>query len=155
MAVGQRIGSGVPQSLLFERLEDLGPIGGATSPAATRAAIEASIAREIGALLSTRVDPSIDAIDPRDRTVLEYGLPDVSTMAARSTSDQDRIARAIERAITAFEPRLVNPEVTIVPDNTDRDRMMVVIAGMMRVGLVPEPYAFAMDMGRDGAVNGG
>jgi type VI secretion system lysozyme-like protein len=76
-------------------------------------------------------------------------------MAARSTADQDRIARSIERAIAAFEPRLAEPQVTIVPDQSDRDRLMLVIAGMLRVGLVPEPYAFAMDLGRNGGANGG
>jgi type VI secretion system lysozyme-like protein len=150
-----RPGSGVPQPLLFERLEDLGPVSSPTSPIAARAAIEASIAREIGALLSTRIDPSADAVEPRDRTVLEYGLPDISAMAAQSTADQDRIARAIERAITAFEPRLSDPQVSIVPDATDRDRLMLVVAGNLHVSITPEPYAFAIDMSRRGGVHGG
>lgn len=155
MIPSSRSGSGVPQPLLFERLEDIGPISVPASPAAARAAVEASIAREIGALLSTRIDPVIDAIDPRDRTVLEYGLPDASAKASHSTGDQDKIARSIERAITAFEPRLAEPQVTIVPDRTDRERLMIVIAGMLRIGLVPEPFAFAMDLGGDGAAYGG
>jgi type VI secretion system lysozyme-like protein len=106
-------------------------------------------------LLSTRIDPSVDAIDPRDRTVLEYGLPDVSTLVSRSTGDQDRIARSVERAIMAFEPRLAHPQVTVVPELTERDRLTVVIAGMIRVGLVPEPFAFAMEIGGDGGFHAG
>lgn len=151
MAVRPGNGSGATRPLLFERLVDAGPDTPITGSRVTRrsdarAEVEASVAREIGTLLNTRIDPAVDRIDPRDRTVIDYGLPDITGLASVSESDRDRVARAVERAILAFEPRLARPRVSILLDETSRDKLAIAIAGVLTVNTVPETFAFAVDL---------
>lgn len=155
MAPRTTTGSSATRPLLFERLVDAGPdapaqsggyAGSADRRSNARTEVEASVAREIAALLSTRIDPKIDAIEPRDRTVLDYGLPDITGLAAVSETDRQRIARAVERAITAFEPRLARPRVSVLLNETQRDKLALAIAGTLTVNAVPETFAFAVDL---------
>ena len=46
-------------------------------------------------------------------SVYTYGLPDSTGLALRSADERARLARAVEFAISTFEPRLVNVSVTI------------------------------------------
>jgi len=109
--------SGTVRPLLFERFTDAGTGGGSlglSGPSGTRADVEASVARELGTLLNTRVSREVDATEPKDRTVLDYGIPDYSGMSSASETDRRTIGRYVERAVRAFEPRLANPRVTVV-----------------------------------------
>jgi type VI secretion system lysozyme-like protein len=142
-------GSGTVRALLFERLTEAGPGGDVprnSTPAETRAQVEASVAREIGALLNTRISKDVDKIEPAERTVLDYGLPDYSGMSALSGSDRQAIARATERAIRAFEPRLANPRVTIVEENVGSRSLDYRITGTLVVNNVPAMHAFTLAM---------
>jgi type VI secretion system protein ImpF len=113
----------------------------------SRADLQVSVAREISAILNTRIDPAIDAIEPRDRTVIEYGLPDFTALSAASGNDTSRLARAAERAITAFEPRLDRPRVEIVLEETRRDSVGFRITGVLRVNGAPESFTFPVALG--------
>jgi type VI secretion system lysozyme-like protein len=135
--------------LLFERLTEAGP--DAAPPRAQgrplgRAEVEASVMREVGALLNTRIAKEVDAIDPRERTVVDYGLPDFSGKSAASDTDRTTIARAAERAIRAFEPRLGNPKVTAVATSRGRDAIEFSISGTLTVNEVPELHLFTLAM---------
>jgi type VI secretion system protein ImpF len=148
-------GTGTAQALLFERLLDAGPgAGGAGTAADLRTAMQASVAREIGGLLATRIDPSVDAIEPSDRTVLDFGLPDISALSPRSSADRERIARSIERAIRAFEPRLTDPVVAVLEELVEHDALTCIISGTLTVNAVPETYAFPMGVGIGGNASG-
>jgi type VI secretion system lysozyme-related protein len=151
-------GSGTVRPLLFERLIEAGPGGAperAPTPAEARAQVEASVASEISALLNTRIAREVDAVDPAERTVLDYGVPDFSGMSALSGTDRQRIARAAERAIRAFEPRLANPRVTIVEEGVGSRSLEFRISGTLSVNRVPAMHAFTLsltpDADRDGS----
>ena len=145
-------GSGTVRPLLFERLaEPARRCGGwilrpASTPAETRAQVESSVAREIGALLNSRIARDVDAIDPLDRTVLDYGLPDYTGRSALSGSDRTAIARATERAIRAFEPRLASPKVSVIEEEVGSRSLDFRIAGTLVVNKVPAMHAFALSL---------
>jgi type VI secretion system protein ImpF len=135
---------------LFDRLVDVAP-GAPSGHIISRATLQESVAREIASILNTRIDPAIDAIDPRERTVLDYGLPDFTALAAASGADMTRLATACERAITAFEPRLAKPRVEIVVEKKRRDSISFIITGVLRVNGAPESFTFPVDLGAAGS----
>jgi type VI secretion system protein ImpF len=146
-------GAGTVRPLLFERLLEAGPGGavvGSTdrpaTPAETRAQVESSVAAEISALLNSRIAREVDAIEPASRTVLDYGLPDFSGQSALSGTDRHNIARAAERAIRAFEPRLANPKVSVIEEDVGSRSLDFRISGTLVVNKVPAMHAFALSL---------
>jgi type VI secretion system protein ImpF len=139
-------GAGASRALLFDRLADADP-GAPSGHIISRAQLQESVAREISAILNTRIDPAIDAIDPRERTVIEYGLPDFSALSAASNDDTGRLARAAERAILAFEPRLDRPRVEVLTEKTRRDYVGFLITGTLRVNGAPQSFTFPVNLG--------
>lgn len=135
---------------MFDRLVDVAP-GAPSGHIISRATLQESVAREVASILNTRIDPAIDAIDPLERTVLEYGLPDFTALAAASGADMSRLATACERAITAFEPRLAKPRVEIAPEKKRRDSVSFIIAGVLTVNGAPESFTFPVDLGPAGS----
>jgi type VI secretion system protein ImpF len=146
-------GSGSARGLLFERLiepdpglspgagrDPLVPPSARVDPA--RAALERSVARELSALLNTRALPAVDAVEPEARTILEYGFPDPTGLSPQSGSDRGRLARAAERAIRAFEPRLAEPRVTVLDRPAGVDGLAIVIEGVLTTGTGAAPFAF-------------
>jgi type VI secretion system lysozyme-like protein len=147
--VATNAGPAPTRALLFDRLVESDPAlsGAERSHTISRAEAQQSVAREIGCILNTRIDPIIDDIDPRERTVLEYGLPDFTALAAASSSDTTRLATAAERAILAFEPRLKRPSVTVVVEATTRDTVTFLITGLLAVNNQTESFSFPVDLG--------
>ena len=83
---------------LFERLEQ-----GASNPGAT----VASIAAHLGKMLSTRAGSV--------RTLPDYGLPDLNDMRLSLHESLSQSRLHIERFIQAYEPRLTNVRVRLLP----------------------------------------
>ncbi|HXT17703.1 MAG TPA: type VI secretion system baseplate subunit TssE [Gemmatimonadaceae bacterium] len=136
---------------LFDRLMDADADGRTdVAHVISGAELRASLARELASLLNTRIDPAIDAIDPRERTVLEYGLPDFTALAAQSNGDTTRLALAAQRAILAFEPRLGRPRVDVIVERTKRDSVAFLVSGMLVVNGVAEPVTFPVELGASG-----
>ena len=130
---------------IFDRLVDLAP----GSPrddkqhrTLDRHGLHDSVRRELLRLLNTRLNSPTEPTDGRERTVLDYGIPDFSPMSAVNAEDRAQMAGVIERAIEAFEPRLtgVRVEFQAVPGN---DRAVTGwIEASLLVGEVPEPVSF-------------
>src|SRR3990167_2431586 len=83
---------------LFERLEQ-----GASNPGAT----VASIAAHLGKMLSTRAGSV--------QTLPDYGLPDLNDMRLSLHESLSQSRLHIERFIQAYEPRLTNVRVRLLP----------------------------------------
>lgn len=133
------------RALLFERLVDHEPyVPREPQPFRTLSVpeIRASVRREVERLLNTRCAASAEALDGRERTVLDYGLPDFSALAPQRGADRQRLAGQITRAITAFEPRLRQVRVTVEPPTTTQRRLLAHIEAVLVVGTVTEPMAF-------------
>src|SRR5580700_1928717 len=83
-----------------------------SEPAPTRAQsvrqLKASLRRDLEWLLNTRRNP--EAVDGEfqelERSLFNYGLPDLTTLNWESTRDRSYLARMIETVLATFEPRL-------------------------------------------------
>lgn len=110
--------------------------------------LEAAIAASLSDLLSVRPPAEAAGLPAAARTVLDYGAaPDPARNPARE-EDRARIAADIAEAVGAFEPRLADPVVVVLPDPDSPSRLVVRIAGSMRLGRVLEPFAFVAPLDR-------
>jgi type VI secretion system protein ImpF len=105
------------QQGLLDRLIDLDPLN-RSEPPLTRAEslrqFRFAVKRDLEWLLNTtRVPMEIpESYAEAERSVLCYGLPDISTITLNNPSDEQRLLRALESAIETFEPRMARPKVT-------------------------------------------
>jgi type VI secretion system protein ImpF len=53
-----------------------------------------------------------EAYGELERSLLTYGLPDISNMSIEGAADQQRLIRSLEGSIEVFEPRLARARVT-------------------------------------------
>ena len=107
------------------------------------AELKESVRRELERLLGTRRPEPAYRLGPQDPTVLDYGIPDFSGQWAQDPSYQQEIARAAQRAIAAFEPRLRQVRVQARPGATVNS-LVLEIAGVLAAGEVTAPVAFAV-----------
>lgn len=129
---------------LFDRL-DLNPeIDDSQRPfrILTREQLKASIRRELGRLLNTRCSLSLDQIGEEERSVINYGIPDFSSLSAQNADDQVLIGRIVGQTVNAFEPRLRNVAVDVRPVPHSESSLYLFIDAMMTVGQFNEPVYF-------------
>jgi type VI secretion system protein ImpF len=106
--------------------------------------LKLSVRRDLEWLLNSRAFP--EEIDERleevKKSVVVYGLPDITGISAKSHVEQKRLTEALENAIKIFEPRFLNLKVTLEPVN-NIDRMLKFrIEARLNVEPTPEPIAF-------------
>lgn len=123
---------------LLERLGRRGH-GGALDAAALRD----SVGRELVRLLNTRSSPH----PSRPLSVPDYGLPDWSSSYAADVDDRLRLARTIEAAVRAFEPRLGAPRAEVFADPDGMRRLRVHVSGRLWTdgAAWPVEYGLALD----------
>lgn len=135
------------RALLFERLTDNTP-GEPFSHKHKRildqAALRASVQRELLQLLNTRCAVSLELIGETERTVINYGVPDFSSLSPHSSHDQKLVAAILTQTITAFEPRLRNVQVTVDGVADYRQALQVTVRAELVSGIVSEPVNFAI-----------
>lgn len=106
--------------------------------------LKAALKRDLEWLLNTRRDPDSapEGVEELERSLYNYGLPDIAGMHVRSTADQNRLLRLIESAIAIFEPRIQNPTVLLEPMAGSTHILRFHIQGLLRVDPAPEKIAF-------------
>jgi len=130
---------------LFDRLVDRDPtLRRELRPLRTldRGGLKESIRRELERLLNTRSSLPADRLAARERSVIDYGVPDFSTFAARSHADRQRLAAELRRAIAVYEPRLAGVRVFLDAVPGDDFGLIGRIEATMLVGHVPQPVSF-------------
>jgi type VI secretion system lysozyme-like protein len=135
------------KALLFERLVDEDPhTPGEAQPFRIYgvAALRESVGRELLRLLNTRCPRLEGPVDEADRTILDYGVPSFSHISVSSETDTRQLVRILEQAITVYEPRLRNVQVTIEPSKTSKTTAVGSIEAMLVVGNVNEPVSFPL-----------
>lgn len=105
---------------LLDRLLDTGtPPRNRPQPAAADPALRNALARDLEALLNTRI------AEPRSRlaghpmaaeSILSFGLPDNNGLSLHVPADRLRLADQVRRAIQRHEPRLARVQVAIVSE---------------------------------------
>ena len=116
----------VTQSVL-ERLIDREP-GINTEPPPTRAQsvrlLKSSLRRDLEWLLNTRRTP--DAVGREfaelERSLYNFGVPDLTAINRESSRDRNRLARIIEQTLATFEPRLKNIRIEQLETKDPSDR---------------------------------
>ena len=135
------------RALLFDRLVDLEPASSQESPpfrVLDRQALEESVRREVARALNTRCPRPERLQEEGERTVLNYGAPDFSFLAAASTTDRERLAGDLAQAVAAYEPRLSQVRVTLDPVEGNPTALAGRIEALLAVGMVREAVAFPL-----------
>ena len=132
---------------LLDRLLDFEPDVSREAPKSRSKSLrdlKLSVRRDLEWLLNSRCFPQ--AIDERleevKKSVIVYGLPDITGISAKNHNEQTRLTKAMETAIRNFEPRFLDLRVTLEPVN-NIDRMLKFrIEAQLNVEPAPEPIAF-------------
>jgi type VI secretion system lysozyme-like protein len=140
---------------LFDRLVDEapwrrhdlaeGPEGNRTvHRALDREGLLESVRLELERLFATRSPLLAHQLeDPqRERTVLDYGLPDLGSFAAANSEDRQRLAAILRSTVAAYEPRLEQVAVTVDPIPERPRAVAIHIGGEVRIDRIPEPVWF-------------
>lgn len=104
-----------------------------------------SIARDLEALLNTRIAiPSrVFGEYPRARaSILNYGLSDFAGMCLTSTEDREAICAALKAAIDIHEPRLTDVAASLEPTSDGVNRLTFVISARLLSHPDAEPVNF-------------
>jgi type VI secretion system protein ImpF len=80
------------------------------------------------------------------RSVVTYGLPDLSGFNTDSVSDQQRLRQVIEGAIRTFEPRLAAVTTTLLPAPRPERTLRLRIDAKLLIEPTPEAISFDVVM---------
>lgn len=103
-----------------------------------------ALKRDLEWLLNTRQPP----LDPFESwpgakaSVVNYGLPDITSLGLKSVTDQRSLRVAIEVCLRTFEPRLMDVRVTLESSDTVDRKLRFHIEGNMKLDPAPEEISF-------------
>lgn len=109
------------------------------------AELRASVRRDLENLLNTRwrFEEWPVEYEELDRSLVSYGIPDVSAANLGSPEALRKFLAVVERTIRRFEPRFVSVKVRPVEKSSRLDRTMRFrIDAMMHAYPAPEPIVF-------------
>lgn len=147
-AMAKDRGDGPVTLSVLDRLIDEEPRESAEAPlqrSKSLAKLKAALRRDLEWLLNSRqpVDPVPEDCPELLRSVYNYGLPDITSGNLISVDGRARLMRAVEAALTAFEPRLANVHVILNSTADDKSpRLRFTVEGMLRVDPSPEHVSF-------------
>ncbi len=130
---------------LVDRLSDDEPLLSSESTrGVTVSHLRRIVMRDIEHLLNTRrtVLPGADDAKPHALSLIDYGLPDLTTFNAKSPADVTRLGRMIEEALRVFEPRLMRVRVEVVGLDENSATMGFRISADLKVDPRPMPVTF-------------
>jgi type VI secretion system protein ImpF len=106
--------------------------------------LKVALRRDLEWLLNTRrtIEESPASLKELERSLYNYGLPDVSSLYLRSSNDQNTLLKASRVAIKYFEPRLLNIKVALEPAAADARVIRFSIEGLLRMDPAPEHVFF-------------
>jgi type VI secretion system protein ImpF len=107
--------------------------------------LKRAVARDLEALLNTRqeaLDELPETLEEVRRSLVVYGLPDFTAASLQSQRDRNRIRRALEDTIAAFEPRLDRVKIALDETGGNERTMRFRVEGWLRLEPTPEPVAF-------------
>lgn len=107
--------------------------------------LKTSVARDLANLLNTMRSPPEFPIEAAEaeRSVLAYGLPDMTAFNPRSERDHARLVSAMESAVRLFEPRLSRPRIELLGTDPLSGHLRFRLDAMLKVH--PRPVAVTFD----------
>ncbi len=132
---------------VLDRLIDLEPTASSEAPKSRSTSLQelkVSVRRDLEWLLNTRCHGDLEDVENTEvrRSVAFYGLPDIMGMSPKSPSEQKRLTKALELAIRYFEPRFLNPKVTLDPVESVDRQLRFRIEAKLDIEPTPEPIVF-------------
>jgi type VI secretion system protein ImpF len=143
-----RTGARVP---LFDRLVDTEPESQKELQplrALDKNGLKESVRRELGRLLNTRC-PIPLAPPPAERTVINYGIPDFSSLSPHSSDHRNRLESQIRDAISNYEPRLADVKVMIEPAKPQDRSLVANVEAKLQLDTIREPVSFSIIVKRE------
>ena len=107
--------------------------------------LKASLRRDLEWLLNSRrtPEPAGSEYDELERSVYNYGLPDLTSLSWQSERDRQRLTRILEVALEFFEPRLRRIRVIPVGELSAKQPVLrFQIEGMLQMAPAPEHVSF-------------
>jgi type VI secretion system protein ImpF len=106
--------------------------------------LKQAVRRDLECLLNTRqfIEDVPAGLQETNRSLAKYGLPDFSAFNVKSTSDQSVMRRMIEDQLRLFEPRLMDPVVTVEASRDSERALHFRIEARLKVDPAPEPVTF-------------
>lgn len=103
-----------------------------------------AIKRDLEWLLNTRQPPllQLDSWPAAKASVINYGLPDITSLGLLSAADHNTLRMAIGACLRNFEPRLTDVHVTLEASDLADRRLRFHIDGNLRLDPAPEEVAF-------------
>lgn len=135
------------RALLFDRLVDVSPDWDGHEEhlrILNGKQLKASVRRELGRLLNTRCSIPLHQLGEEERSVVNYGIPDFSSLSPHNADDRALIASVVGQTIAAFEPRLRHVRVEAGPAASAESALWLNISAELIVGMFTEPVSFPM-----------
>lgn len=111
-----------------------------------RDGVLASVITEVDRLLNTRCAFDRETVASRERTVLEYGLPDMANFYSENQEDQLSLCAAVRQTIEFYEPRLKDVRVSVMRVDRRNQHLELSVSGQLSVGRLLEPVSFPVDL---------
>ncbi|HTK25398.1 MAG TPA: type VI secretion system baseplate subunit TssE [Pyrinomonadaceae bacterium] len=132
---------------VLDRLLDFDPRSsseGQKSRSQTLHELKASVGRDLEWLLNTRrlAFELTEDLYETNRSVVAYGIPDLTTLSPDSHLDQKALVKQIENAITIFEPRFLSAKVTLEAMGGTERSLRFRIDAQLDIDPAPEPVSF-------------
>lgn len=140
------------RALLFDRLEAGESPTGESYRIDQWAALRQSVAYELQDLLNTRLPPRRWEAISEPQTVIDYGIPDFSSLSAASETDRRKIAEVVAGKIAAFEPRLSQVRLQFQPDDTELSRLCGSIDANLTLESLVQPVSFPLSISTEGEI---
>jgi type VI secretion system protein ImpF len=137
------------RALLFDRLVDVPPYGDEREQPLrilNREQLKASVRRELERLLNTRCSIPLHRLGEEERSVVNYGIPDFSSLSPHNADDHALIASVVAQTIAAFEPRLRQVHVEVGPVSVTESALWLNISAHLVVDLFAEPISFPLTL---------
>jgi type VI secretion system protein ImpF len=132
------------RALLFDRLVDVPDWNQQEEPPRilNREQLKASVRRELARLLNTRCSIPLHRLGEEERSVVNYGIPDFSSLSPHNADDRVLIGSIVSQTIAAFEPRLRHVRVDVGPAAAAESALWLNINAELVVGVFSEPVSF-------------
>lgn len=108
--------------------------------------LKASVRRELERLLNTRCSIPLHRLCEEERSVVNYGIPDFSSLSRDNADDRALIGSIVSQTISAFEPRLRRVSVEVRPGPQAESALWLNISAELVVGTFTEPVSFPVTL---------
>ncbi len=132
---------------VLDRLIDEEPNVSTDAPASRQKnlrQLKQAVRRDLEWLLNSRQVASGVSEDLKEttRSLATYGLPEFTSYSVKSPAERNRVRRALETAISSFEPRLQDVIVNIDPMREGERTLRFRVDARLKLDPVPEPITF-------------